>query len=120
MNKRFKQELGRFGEIRACEYLVKKKYKIVERNFLCRQGEIDIIAISKLNELVFIEVKTRRSLQYGSPCEAVTPYKIRNIKQCSKYYIFLHNLYELNVRYDVIEIMVYESFYSVNHIESAF
>ena len=45
MNKRFKQELGRFGEIRACEYLVKKKYKIVERNFLCRQGEIDIIAI---------------------------------------------------------------------------
>ena len=54
------QTLGRFGEEKACNYLKKNNYKIIERNFRCRQGEIDIIAkdLSK-NELVFIEVKTR-------------------------------------------------------------
>ena len=118
--KHFKQDLGKFGEDKACEYLLRKKYKIIERNFLCRQGEIDIIAISNLKELVFVEVKTRTNLRYGMPCEAVTPYKRRNIIYSSKYYIMRNNLYELSVRYDVIEVLVYKSSYGINHIENAF
>ena len=115
-----KQDLGKFGENKAYEFLIKNGYKVIDRNFLCRQGEIDIIAISNLNELIFIEVKTRTNLKYGMPCEAVTPYKIRNIIYSSKYYIMLYNLYDISVRYDVIEVFVNKSNYRINHIKNAF
>ncbi len=116
----FKQQTGRYGEIKACEYLIKNNYKIIDRNFLCRQGEIDIIAISKLNELVFIEVKTRSNLRYGTPCESVTTQKKKHILLSSRYYIFLNHLYNMDVRYDVIEVYIYSDTYSINHIKYAF
>lgn len=114
------QDLGKYGENKACEYLSKKKYKIIERNFLCRQGEIDIIAISETKELVFIEVKTRSNLKYGMPCEAVTSNKIKNIIFSSKYYIMKNNLYNYNVRYDVMEVLVINKACFINHIKAAF
>lgn len=116
----FKQELGKYGEDKAYEYLIKNNYKIIERNFLCKQGEIDIIAMSKEKELVFVEVKTRKNLKYGTPCEAVTPKKMKNIIFSSKYYIFLNKLYNINIRYDVIEVYVFNTRYSINHIKNAF
>lgn len=118
MNKKI--DLGKYGERKACEYLEKNKYKIIEKNFLCRQGEIDIIALSDTKELVFIEVKTRRNFKYGRPCEAVTPKKIKNIKYSSKYYIFKNNLNNIGVRYDVIEVIVLNSKFGINHIKNAF
>ena len=64
-------ELGRIGENIIADYITKLGYKVVERNFACNQGEIDIIAKDK-EELVFIEVKTRTDISYGEASEAVT------------------------------------------------
>lgn len=116
----FKQKVGVLGEEKACKYLIKNNYKIIDRNFLCRQGEIDIIAISKNNELVFVEVKTRTNLRYGMPCEAVTSKKIKNIISSSKYYIYLKNLYNIDIRYDVIEVYFKNLKCYINHIKNAF
>lgn len=69
-----RQELGKEGEDFAADYLQKQGYEIIDRNFECKQGEIDIIAKDK-NEYVFIEVKTRQNLHYGMPCEAVNERK---------------------------------------------
>lgn len=115
-----KKIVGKYGENKACEYLTKKGYKIIDRNFTCKQGEIDIVAISKLNELVFVEVKTRRNLKYGTPCEAVTYNKIKHIVASSRFYIYLYNFYNLPVRYDVIEVFLYNYSFLVNHISNAF
>ena len=62
--------LGKTGEEIATQYLIENGYKLVIRNFRCRQGEIDIIAKDK-DEIVFIEVKTRKNANYGSPVDAV-------------------------------------------------
>lgn len=70
-------ELGRIGENIIADYITKLGYKVVERNFECNQGEIDIIAKDK-EELVFIEVKTRTDISYGEASEAVTNTKKRH------------------------------------------
>ena len=85
----FKQKLGKYGETVACTYLEKNNYKILDKNFVCKQGEIDIIAFSDLKELIFIEVKTRSNLNFGVPSEAVNKYKKNHILASSKYYIFI-------------------------------
>ena len=84
----FRREIGIWGENLVCKYLEENNYKIIKRNFLCRQGEIDIIAkdISK-NELVFIEVKTRSNFRYGNPIEAVDKNKQKRMKLAIRYYL---------------------------------
>lgn len=77
--------IGKYGEDLACEYLKKQGYKIIERNFRIRGGEIDIIAIDN-DTLAYIEVKTRSSYQFGRPEESVTPNKIRFLERASKFY----------------------------------
>lgn len=116
----FKQKTGKYGELLARNYLIKNKYKILDNNFSCRQGEIDIIAFSPNNELIFIEVKTRKNLKYGFPAEAITKNKINHIILCSKYYIYLNKLENYNVCYDAIEIYLYNNTYRINHIKNAF
>ena len=68
------KNIGELGENVACEFLIKNGYKIICRNYRNKYGEIDIIASFK-NEVVFIEVKTRKSLRYGFPAEAVNAQK---------------------------------------------
>ena len=76
---------GKIGEDLACQYLQKQGYKIIERNFLIRGGEIDIIALDG-QTLVYIEVKTRTSDQFGRPEEAVTAWKLRFLERAAKFY----------------------------------
>lgn len=76
---------GKYGEDLACYFLQKHGYKIIERNFRIRGGEIDIIATDG-NVLVYIEVKTRSSHQFGLPEESVTPAKIRFLERAAKFY----------------------------------
>jgi putative endonuclease len=66
-----RQDIGTCGEEAACEFLKKKGYKIVQRNFRCRLGEIDIVAKNKVC-LVFVEVRTKTGIDFGSPEESVT------------------------------------------------
>lgn len=112
MNKRI---IGSKGEDIAAQYLEKQKFKIIERNFSCRFGEIDIIA-KEGNYLVFVEVKRRKSLKYGRPCEAVDWRKQKTIITCATYYMSMNALVGKPVRFDVVEILVDE----VNLIRDAF
>lgn len=77
---------GNLGESLACKYLEKQGYKILVRNFLIRGGEIDIIAQEE-EFLVFVEVKTRYSHDFGLPIDSITPQKIRFILKAAQFYI---------------------------------
>ncbi|MBI2022116.1 YraN family protein [Candidatus Daviesbacteria bacterium] len=83
MNKKI---TGNLGENLACNYLRKLGFKIIKRNFLIRGGEIDIIAKDK-DELVFVEVKTRYSHQFGSPAESINYWKLRALLKSALFYI---------------------------------
>lgn len=113
-----KQEIGKLGEDIAVNYLKQKGYKILDRNFECRQGELDIIALDK-KEIVFVEVKTRTSNKYGTPSEAVNKIKQKHMLQTIKYYLYIRNLSDEFVRIDVIEVYVKDNIYKVNHIKKA-
>lgn len=114
----FRQEIGKWGESLACKYLETNNYKVIERNFMCRQGEIDIIAEDSLKkELVFIEVKTRSNLKYGNPIDAVNRQKQKHMVYAIKYYIYKKGIKDIPIRIDVIEIHMQERNYKVNHIK---
>lgn len=98
--------------------MISKGYTIVEKNFSCKSGEIDIIALDKI-EYVFIEVKTRRNKSYGTPGEAVNNIKQKHLYKAVKYYTHLHNLENSLIRIDVIEIMKKYNRYKINHIKNA-
>lgn len=113
------KELGRYGESVACQYLEKQNYKILERNFSCRNGEVDIIAKDG-NEVVFCEVKTRRSLKFGLPCEAVIKQKQNHILAVSKYYLYKKRILNAAIRFDVIEVYLKNAKVYINQIKNAF
>jgi putative endonuclease len=81
-----RQDVGICGEKAACEFLKKKGYKIIQRNFRCRLGEIDIVA-EKKDCLVFVEVRTKTSRDFGSPEESVTSSKKDKIISTALAYI---------------------------------
>lgn len=80
-------------------------YSILERNFRCRYGEIDLVA-EDAHELVFIEVKTRRGNAYGLPEEAVTFRKQQKIMQVASYYLDLHDCADRSWRIDVVAVQM--------------
>lgn len=91
---------GRYERI-AGEYLISRGYKILEYNFRCRTGEIDIIARDG-EYLVFCEVKYRGSPAMGHPSEAVGVRKQQVISQCAAYYLMKRRLTEVPCRFDVV------------------
>lgn len=111
-----RHEIGKLGEDLACKYLQNKGYKILERNFEAKQGEIDIIALDK-EELVFIEVKTRSNILYGKPAEAVNKVKQNHLIKTIEYYIYSRHLEDEFIRIDIIEIYLWKNKYRVNHIK---
>lgn len=97
-----KRILGSEKEIEACEYLIQSGYEILEHNFRCKTGEIDIIAKEK-EYLVFVEVKFRSNTKTGQPHEAVDIRKMKRIILTAKYYMYLHGYSEfIPCRFDVI------------------
>ncbi len=116
---------GKDGEEKACNYLKSKKYKILEKNYRCLYGEIDIIAMDRdylvfvevkyNNTLVIIEVKYRKSAKFGKGYEAVNYTKQQKIIKTLQYYINEKNV-KMPVRFDVISIDDNE----ITHIENAF
>ena len=111
-----KHEIGKIGEDLATKYLESLGYVIIERNFVAKQGEIDIIARDK-KELVFLEVKTRTNDLYGKPVEAVTAPKQKHLINTAKYYLYSKHLENEFVRIDVIEVYIRNNKYRINHIK---
>ena len=106
MEKRRKTStLGKLAEDFAVKLLTKKGYKVIERNFRSRFGEIDIIAL-KEEILVFVEVKARWSTKFGKPEEAVTPSKIWKIGRTGEYYSLLHPNLPKKLRIDVVALEI--------------
>lgn len=114
----YKQKIGKEGEDIAKKYLKQKGYTIIEQNFRCKQGEIDIIALDK-QEIVFVEVKTRTNTRYGLASEAVNSQKKKHILGAIKYYIHKRNLENKFIRIDVIEIYMKKQKAYINHIKQA-
>lgn len=110
-----KKILGAVGEKSAVNFLKKQGYKILEKNFKTRVGEIDIIAKDG-EEIVFVEVKTRTSDNFGEPSEAVNHKKQEKYHYVAEQYLLKKGLQEAICRFDVIEVKSEQ----INHIKSAF
>lgn len=120
---KYNKTIGKAGEATAIKYLKKNKYRILEENYSTKLGEIDIIA-QKDDYIVFIEVKTRSSDDYGGGAAAVTYTKQQHIIKSAQFYL-LCSKNDCSARFDVIVIdghMKKNKFIcdGLNHIENAF
>ena len=113
--------LGMFGEDLASDYLEKSGFKILERNYRCPLGEIDIVA-KEHKTLVFVEVKTRKSDRHGSPLEAIGVQKQKQVLRAVKYYLKEKRFNHGPLRIDVVGVMMgYSSDDTqIKHIRNAF
>jgi putative endonuclease len=113
--------IGKQGEIWAKEYLQQHQYVIVEKNFRCKFGEIDLIAKDR-HMIVFVEVRTKTSTAYGPAYNSVTSSKQKQVKRVALFYISKHNLVTTQFRFDVIGIILdpQTGQHHVDHIQNAF
>ncbi len=107
-------ETGKHGEKIACKFLKKNKYKILEKNYKNKIGEIDIIAIDQ-DTLVFVEVKTKTTEIFGLPREMVDEQKQHKIEQVATVYLMKKRLFNCKLRFDVVEVIDKQ----VHHIKNA-
>lgn len=114
-----KRVFGDAGEAFACTYLEEKGMAVLERNFHCRAGEIDVIA-REGDTVVFAEVKTRSGRSFGSAAEAVGAAKQKKLTRTALEYIAQKGISGDNYRFDVMEVYVTDGRFQVNHIENAF
>ncbi len=98
-----RQKLGRLGERLASDALEQQGYRVIERNFRCRSGEIDLVA-EEGQDLVFVEVKTRRGTARGLPEEAVDARKARKLQEVAFGYLEKHDLPDCSWRIDVVAV----------------
>lgn len=108
-------EKGSASERAAGYYLEQKGYRILQYNYRCRIGEIDIIAEDG-EAIVFCEVKYRRTKRYGEPLEAVGTAKQKKIARCAQYFLMEHQIWDHECRFDVVGV----SPDGIEHIENAF
>ncbi|MGB3212771.1 MAG: YraN family protein [Desulforhopalus sp.] len=115
-----RQRLGKKGEEKATKYLRAKGYSILHKNYRCKIGEIDIIAQDG-PVLVFIEVKTRSGLLFGTPAAAVTLKKQRQISRTAQYYLAELSIFDSPARFDVVSVLSGDSGNDrIDHIKDAF
>lgn len=111
------REIGNIGEDMAVKFLLDLNYEILERNFTKNHGEIDIIAKDK-NFIVFVEVKSRKNINFGYPRDFVNNKKIRKLQETAQMYLIEKNLINSPIRFDVVEIIFNEE--KIEHIINAF
>lgn len=120
--KDIRKQTGDQGEEIAAAFLTARGYRVLERNFRCKGGEVDIVARDPGSKsLVFVEVKARRDLTYGVPQLAVTPFKQRQISKAALTWIARNRQHDQNARFDVIAILLdANGRHAVEHIVNAF
>ena len=122
--------LGKRGEDIAADYLVQNGFVILDRNFECKCGEIDIIAVNRdRNLLCFVEVKCRRSRSYGLPAQSVVNKKQRHIRNSALVFLLGREKTLINTglidtdtdyRFDVVSLLIMNGICTLEHIEGAF
>ncbi len=111
--------LGKRGEGATADFLKENGYKILKANYKTKLGEVDIIAYDK-DTLCFIEVKTRDSLRFGSPQEAVSHFKQRQISKVALQFLKRNNLLNKKARFDVVSVIYTEDKPAFDLIKNAF
>lgn len=111
--------LGRRGEDLAAEHLARLGLTVVERNFRCREGEVDIVATGA-GVVVFCEVKTRRTNRWGEPCEAVDARKQERLRRLAARWLRERRPGAVDVRFDVVSIVARGPVPELVHIADAF
>ena len=98
-----RQETGNLGEKLAAGFLQKRGYRILQTNYRCPEGEVDIVAQQK-DCLVFVEVRTKRSSEFGSPEESITPAKMQKMRRVGAHYRQAHDDIPASWRIDVVAV----------------
>lgn len=114
-----KGELARAGEAAAAAWLQDAGLAILERNFRCAIGEVDLVA-SEGRALVFVEVKTRKGTAFGRPSEAVSPAKQARLRRLAAWYLAEKRPPHQDVRFDVVEVIGRPGAFRITHLRSAF
>ena len=113
-------ELGALGERIAAAYLTDAGLRVLDRNWRCREGELDIVA-REGDALVFCEVKTRRGVGYGHPVEAVTVVKQHRLRTLAQRWLAAHDEHAPDLRFDVVGVLVRpDRPAQVTHLRAAF
>ncbi|MDF0753273.1 YraN family protein [Gardnerella sp. c31Ua_26] len=102
------KELGKLGETYAALRLMQQGWHVIDRNWHSRQGELDLVMITPEQKLVFVEVKTRRSVQYGTPLEAINQDKRNKLRKAGMQWIekFGTDIPRYRIRFDAVSILV--------------
>lgn len=116
------RDIGLLGEQAAQAWLMEQSWRILDTNWRCRYGELDIIALTPHRTIVFIEVKTRRGTRYGIPEEAVHQHKQINVRRAATQWLSEYgNAYpHIGIRFDVIALLVLDGDVQVHHVVEAF
>ncbi|MGD0915489.1 MAG: YraN family protein [Thermodesulfobacteriota bacterium] len=114
-----KRELGKRGEEVALRFLKKKGYRVIERNYVCKLGEMDIVAKEK-DTLVFVEVKTRTSTAFGLPQLAVNSSKQNQLSKVALHFLKEKKLEDVKARFDVVAILLGTKGEQIELIRDAF
>ena len=100
------QLIGALGEDFVAKYLVSKNYEILDRNWRIKEGEIDLVAISENGVVVFIEVKTRTSITFGHPLEAITRDKAYRLQRLALAWLTVHHRWGFEYRIDAAAVLI--------------
>ncbi|KAA8784611.1 putative endonuclease [Paenibacillus sp. 4624] len=117
-----RQQKGKIGEEEACRWLKEQDYCILQRNWRCRSGEVDIIA-AREELLIFVEVRSRSSHSgFGTPQESVDQRKMQQVRSTAAVYMQMTGEHTRQIRFDVIAVMMNHDgeILSINHLENAF
>ncbi|MGE0296839.1 YraN family protein [Pseudonocardia sp.] len=115
-----KDELGRHGEDIAVEYLERRGLVVLDRNWRCREGELDVVCVQG-ERLVVCEVKTRSCTRFGEPAEAVTPRKAVKVRRAAQAWLTTRGVGWTEVRFDVVAVVAEPGRpTTLQHFEAAF
>jgi putative endonuclease len=118
-NTRNKKILGSAGEMLAEKFYLERGCQVLAKNFIFRHGEIDLI-VRDGEEIVFVEVKTRRGTRFGLPEEAVTPLKQHYMRRTAEGYLWLRHLENSPCRFDVFSVTTQKGTASTKYFRDAF
>lgn len=112
-----KDDVGRWGEDHAQQWLQRQGWEILSRNWRCPQGEVDIVA-QRERDLVFFEVKTRRGTSFGHPVEALSASKIARMRRVAGQWLFNHPAHRGRIRLDLVAILCLGPDVELEHVEA--